>query len=98
MSLVFAALLSACARAPDTPTFRSFDLDVAHPSPYATFVAVSPGASGAKLPGLNQLKSRDFNRYLVALIGCSVDPYGETHVIGDRRIPAGYMVPIVCLI
>lgn len=90
-------IVSACGQSEDTPTFRSYDLNVSHPSPYATFIAVSPGARGERLPGLRQLNSRDFNRYLRDLIGCTVDPERKTHVIGDTRVPAGYMVPIRCM-
>lgn len=87
----------ACAQPNDEPAFRSFDLNVSHPSPYATFIAVSPGARGERLPGMRQLNSRDFNRFLRGLIGCTVDPDRKTHVIGDARVPAGYMIPIRCV-
>jgi len=58
--------LTACAQPETEPTFRSFDLEVVHPSPYATFLAVAQGAQGERLPRLRQLKSKDFNRYLRA--------------------------------
>ncbi|WP_223421762.1 hypothetical protein [Tateyamaria pelophila] len=89
--------LSACSQPDSKPKFRSFDLDVSHPSPYATFLAVAPGANGARLPRMRQLNSKDFNTYLRDLTGCAVDQTRETHVIGHKKAPAGYMVPIICV-
>lgn len=97
-ALACAGLTPACGSPPVEPAaFRSYDLQVTHPAPYATYVAVAPGATGARLPRLRELNSRAFNRYLMARIGCSVDPHVDTHVVGDPRVPAGYMVPISCL-
>ncbi len=95
--ILFSLLLSACGKSSDTPTFRSYDLKVFHPSQYSTFVAVSPGARGEKLPKLGDLESRDFNRFLRELIGCTVAADQETFVVGNAKDPAGYMVPVRCV-
>ncbi len=89
--------VAACSQPEPEPTFRSFDLKVSHPSPYATFVSVSPGARGEKLPRVRQLNSKAFNEYLRDLIGCSVDQGRHTHIIGHKKAPAGYMIPITCV-
>ena len=91
------AAVSACSQPDRAPSFRSFDLEVSHPSPYATFMSVAPGAQGARLPRVRQLNSRDFNTYLRDLTGCSVDQARPTHIIGHKKAPAGYMVPIICV-
>lgn len=95
--ILLSLLLSACGKSGDTPEFRSYELEVFHPSPYSTFVAVSPGARGQKLPTLKELETRDFNRYLRDLIGCTVAQDQEAYVVGNVRDPAGYMVPIKCV-
>ena len=97
LPLALAGLLTACGQPAPQTAFRSYDLQLRHPAPYATYVAVAPGTTGARLPRLRELNSRAFNRYLMAEIGCSVDPHIDTHVVGDPRVPAGYMVPISCL-
>ncbi|MEM6577455.1 MAG: hypothetical protein AAF678_03110 [Pseudomonadota bacterium] len=98
VGLALAGLASACGQqAVDQAAFRGYDLQVTHPAPYSTYVAVAPGTRGARLPRLRELNSRAFNRYLMAEIGCSVDPHIDTHVVGDPRVPAGYMVPISCV-
>lgn len=89
--------LSGCAKESGSPQFRAYDLNVSHPSTYSTFVAVSPGARGEKLPKLKELRSREFNTYLRDLIGCTVRADGEVFSVGNIRDPAGYMVPIACL-
>lgn len=95
---VFLSLaLSGCSAPEAEPTFRSFDLDVTHPSPYATFVAVSPGVQGARMPRERQLKSKAFNAYLRDMTGCAIDQGRQMHVIGHKKAPAGYMVPILCV-
>ena len=97
-SLACVGLVSACGQqGTEPPVFQDYNLRVTHPAPYATYVAVARGATGARLPKLQELSSRAFNRYLLAEIGCSVDPYIDTHVVGDPTAPAGYMVPISCL-
>lgn len=91
------ATLSACSQPEPEPTFRSFDLQVTHPSPHATFVSVAPGARGEKLPRVRQMNSKDFNIYLRELTGCAVDQGRHTYIIGHKKAPAGYMVPIICV-
>lgn len=90
-------MLSGCGQRSNEPKFRSYDLEVTHTSKFSTFVAVSPGARGEKLPRLRELETRDFNRYLRDLIGCTVAAEHETFVVGNAKDPAGYMVPIRCV-
>jgi hypothetical protein len=90
------ALLSACGASDDAPQYKSFDLELAHPSPYATFLRVTPGSRGADLPRLRQVESKAFAEYLRAATGCVPDSMRPTHVVGSKRMPAGYMVPITC--
>ncbi|MEM9498412.1 MAG: hypothetical protein AAGA28_10860 [Pseudomonadota bacterium] len=101
LSFLGAASLAACGPGvgadPAAQRFRSYDLKITHPAPYATFVAISPGAPGAPMPKLRHLGSRDFSRYLMARTGCTVDPHHAAEVIGDPRVPAGYMVPVRCM-
>lgn len=90
------AVLAACAATPIEPQFRSYDLHLHHPSDYATYMMVSPGAQGAKLPKLRHIESRDFSEYMRAATGCVVNATREITPLGNARTPAGYMVPIVC--
>lgn len=92
-----AIALVACERTDAEPKFRSFDLNLVHPSQNSTYIGVSPGTPKADLPRLRHLKTGDFSEYLREKTGCVVDRTRETHVIGRKRTPAGYMVPIVCL-
>lgn len=98
---IFAVLLgfgvSGCAQPDAEPTFRSYDLEVTHPSPYATFVAVTPGSRDVRLPRERHLNSKAFHAYLRDMTGCGVDRGREMHVIGHKKAPAGYMVPIICM-
>ncbi len=96
--LVYPALLvvAACSEAPEEPSFRSYDLTLSHPSPYASYLSVSPGSRGAGLPRMRQIKSRNFSEYLRSSTGCVVDMSRSTMAMGHKRMPAGYMVPVVC--
>lgn len=95
---IFGALaLCACGKVPVEPQFRSFDLNLVHPSQNSTYMSVTPGSPKADLPRLRHLKSSDFSEYLREKTGCVVDQSRTTHVVGKKRTPAGYMVPIVCL-
>ena len=97
-ALVLSTLVvSACASGEGQPQFRSFDLELVHTSPYSTYIGVAAGSQGAKLPRLRQLDSREFSKFLRDKIGCVYDHAREIHALGSDRVPAGYMVPIVCL-
>lgn len=90
-------VLSGCGSTQDNATFRSYDLELIHTSPYSTYIGVASGAQGADVPRLRQLRSKGFNEYLRDRIGCSVDGSREIHRLGQARRPAAYMVPISCL-
>ncbi|MFD1157040.1 hypothetical protein [Roseovarius aestuarii] len=90
------AALAACAEAPEEPAFRAFDLELTQPSPYANYLSVAPGARDAALPRPGQIKSRGFSRYLREKTGCVVDSSRMTATLGSRKMPAGYMVPVIC--
>ena len=89
--------LSGCTSERDEPQFRSFDLELIHPSPYSTYIGVAPGSRGADVPRLGQLDSKGFSEFLRDSIGCSLDGSREIYQLGHKRKPAGYMVPISCL-
>lgn len=92
-----ALALSACAAAgPPAAQFRNYDLDLSHPAPNATYLMVAPGALDADLPKPRQIKSRGFSRYLREATGCVIDPGYPATAIGDPKVPAAYMVPVVC--
>ena len=97
IGLLALVAVTGCAQPEAEPTFRSFDLEVSHPSPHSTFVAVTPGGRGAQLPRVRQLNSKDFNTYLRDLTGCAVDQGRHTYILGHKKAPAGYMVPITCM-
>lgn len=86
-----------CADQNSAPQFRSYQLHVFHPSPHSTFIGVAPRGQGEALPRLEELNSRDFNKYLRDLIGCTVQADAESFPIGNERDPSGYMVPISCM-
>ena len=96
--IVYPALfaVTACGSASDEPRFRSYDLKLTHPSPYSTYMSVSPGARGADLPRLRHIGSRGFSEYMRDSTGCVVDTSRPASVMGHKRMPAGYMVPIMC--
>lgn len=96
--IIFLAILvlSACAKTPDTPQFRAFDLELTHPSAYSTYILVTPGLGAADLPSLRQVNSLTFSKYLRESTGCVADTSHSATAIGSKRIPAGYMIPIVC--
>ncbi len=89
-------LLSACAEAPEDASVQSYDLDLIHPSKYANYISVAPGPQAAPMPRPRQINSRGFSRYLRGRTGCVVDPSRDMAVLGDKAMPAGYMVPVVC--
>jgi len=92
-------LLVGCGSPPATRSdveFRNYDLEVVHPSRYATYIHVMPGSIGADLPPLRKLDNRAFNRFLRDKIGCVYDSRREITPIGSRRLPAGYTVPVQC--
>ena len=93
---VTTVVLAGCSQQDDTPRFRSYDLRVDHPSPYSTFVSVSPGTRGASVPRIKELSSEDFNLYLRHMTGCTVKDDAILHPIGNAKNPAGYMVPVAC--
>ena len=97
MFCILVLALSACGNGDSLPKFRSYELTVIHPSPYSTFIGVSPASPGVKLPRIKELHSRDFNIYLRDITGCTVRPDAELHAIGDARDPSGYLVPIACM-
>lgn len=88
--------LGACASEPPAPQFRAYDLELTHPSPTSTYLMVAPGAFDADLPRPRQIKSRKFSRYLREATGCGVDTSIPASPVGDKRMPAGYMVPVLC--
>lgn len=92
-----AIALAACGNTNAEPQFRSFDLNLVHPSQKSTYISVTPGSQNADLPRVRLLKSKDFSEYLRAKTGCAVDQSRATYVIGQKRAPAGYMVPINCI-
>lgn len=51
----------------------------------------------ADLPRVRHLKSNDFGEFLRAKTGCVIDGTRSTYVLGRKRTPAGYMVPIICI-
>lgn len=99
-ALLPAALaLAACSVSPQPtqpPQFRSFDLKLTHPSPNSTYLLVTPGLRGGDLPRPRQIESRGFARYLRNTTGCAVDPSVPPTVMGDARMPAGYIIPVLC--
>lgn len=92
-----AIALAACGTTDSEPQFRSFDLNLVHPSQKSTYIGVTPGSPKADLPRVRHLKTKDFSEYLRAKTGCAVDQSRATYVIGQKRAPAGYMVPINCI-
>jgi hypothetical protein len=95
------AVLAGCASQPDSRDaveFRNYDLDLVHPSPYATYIQVMPGSIGADLPRFRKLDNRAFNRFLRDRIGCVYDANREITPIGSERLPAGYMIPVQCTV
>ncbi|WP_371226453.1 hypothetical protein [Roseovarius sp. 2305UL8-3] len=89
-------LLSACAAPPKAPTMSAFDLDLSHPSPNSNYIRVAPGAGETGLPLPQHILSPDFSTYLRQQTGCVRDASRPTAVLGNRVMPAGYMVPITC--
>lgn len=92
-----AIALVGCGHTETEPQFRSYDLNLVHPSQKSTYIGVTPGSAKADLPRLRHLKTRDFSEYLRDKTGCAVDRSRATYVIGQKRAPAGYMVPINCI-
>lgn len=88
---------SGCSQDPSAPQFRSYDLTLTHPAPYATYVEVSPGERGADLPRLRELDSVAFSQYLRESTGCVYDSNRSIFPLGSKRVPAGYIVPIRCV-
>ncbi len=95
--LLAVAVTAGCAQKSDEPQFRSYDLSLIHPAPYATYIQVSPGSRSADLPRLRELDGRDFSRYLRESTGCVYDSNREIFPLGSKRAPAGYIVPIKCV-
>lgn len=95
-SLLIAMIVAGCAQESSEPQFRSFDLNLTHPSPYSTYIEVSPGDRAADLPRLRALDSRGFSEYLRESVGCVYDDSRDIFPLGSKRIPAGYIVPIRC--
>lgn len=89
-------MFAACSEAPEPPQFRAHDLKVSHPAPYANYVSVAPGTYDAAMPRPRQIESRAFSRFLREKTGCVMDPTREMAVLGQKKVPAGYMVPVVC--
>jgi hypothetical protein len=96
---VILGLLAGCTSSPVSRSdveYRNYDLELVHPSPYATYIQVMPGSLGADMPRLRKLDNRAFNRFLRDRIGCVYDASREITPIGSARLPAGYMVPVQC--
>ncbi|WP_306115228.1 MULTISPECIES: hypothetical protein [unclassified Roseovarius] len=96
-AMCFALVACGRAPAPEVAQFRGHDLEILHPAPYANYVSVAPGRQDAALPGPRQIRSRRFSRFLREKTGCVMDPSREMAVLGHKKMPAGYMVPVVCL-
>lgn len=88
--------LAACGATPEAPPARAFDLIVLHPSPQSTYLQVTPGAGGGPLPPPQQMLTGNFARYLRATTGCTLDTTTPVAVMGNRTVPAGYLVPVIC--
>jgi len=89
-------VVAACGAGPDSAALRSYDLQITHPAPNATFLRIAPGASATRLPKLSQIESPHFSQYLRQRTGCVVNPSYPVTVLGDERMPAAYMVSILC--
>jgi hypothetical protein len=89
-------ILGGCMGAPGNKVTRGYDLELTHPAPYATFIQVSPGHVGAPLPRVEEIKSPQFSLYLRRQIGCVRDTARPPEPLGGKRVPAAYMVPVVC--
>ncbi len=93
------ALVAGCTSGPASRSdveLCNYNLELIHPSPYANYIQVMPGSVGADLPRLRKLDNRAFNRFLRDRIGCVYDEGREITSIGSRRLPAGYIVPVLC--
>ena len=94
----FCLMLAACG-APDRAMHApsgGYQLAFAQPSPQANYLAVTPGRPGAALPDAQQILSPDFSTYLRRATGCVRDEFRRASVMGSHRVPAGYMIPVVC--
>ncbi|MFK7938351.1 MAG: hypothetical protein AB8B82_03160 [Roseovarius sp.] len=89
-------VVGGCMGVPSSPGARGFDLTLSHPAPFATYIQVSPGASGAALPSAREIASPQFSLYLHRVTGCARDTQRPAEPMGGRAAPAGYMVPVVC--
>lgn len=89
-------VLGGCAGAPTSPVTRGYDLELTHPAPYATFIQVSPGHSGAPLPRMKEIASPQFSLYLRRQTGCVRDTARPPEALGSKTVPAAYMVPVMC--
>ncbi|MDW4498590.1 hypothetical protein R5H30_11400 [Sulfitobacter sp. D35] len=96
--LLLLLTLAACGRPSpvEAPQYRNFDLRISHPSPYSTFLLVEPAHRGADLPGPGLVNNRRFAIYLREATGCGIDMARDTVALGNKRVPAGYMIPVVC--
>lgn len=94
-ALLAVLILPACAERAQTPT-RGYHLDLTHPSPFATYMRVSPGASGGDLPTMTQMRTMGFSNYMRARTGCAVNTAQPVSALGNAHAPSAYMVPISC--
>lgn len=94
---IIALVAAGCTRRDGEPQFRSYDLELTHPAPYATYIQVAPGFKSAELPRLGELDSVEFSEYLRESIGCVYDDTRDIFPLGSKRVPAGYIIPIRCL-
>ncbi len=92
-------IVGACSGAPDVSrsTTTTYQLQLSHPAPYATYIQVLPESTGAPLPTPEQITSPDFSVYLRRMTGCVRDTRRPTEALGSPQVPSGYMVPISCL-
>lgn len=96
IALLAAMALAACGGRAEVSRSLAYDLDITHPTPNATFLRIAPVAGATRFPGLGQIESPRFSHYLRRRTGCVVNPAYPVAVLGDRRMPAAYVVPITC--
>lgn len=90
-------IVAGCGRAPTEPQFRSYDLELVPMARHSTYIGIAPGSQGADLPRFREMDSRDLSEFLRARIGCVYDDSREIVAVGQKRTPAGYIVPVSCL-
>ena len=78
------------------PDSGSYNLAFSDPAPYSTYLKVSAAVPGTRLPGVRYMKSRRFSNYLTSQTGCAVNTAYPISVLGSKKAPSGYMVPVSC--